>query len=193
MARKQKLKVYRTPIGFHDAYVAAPSQKAALAAWGSDADLFARGVADVVTDPELTREPLENPGEVIKRLRGSADEQLAALPPDRPKKTTARPSSRDPGRRPNEEVPVLPKRVKAKPKSRPSRAALERAEQRLAALTERQRKEDEALAERERALERERRRLDSKHERDRRAAERAVEKERDEHADAIRRWVESQT
>jgi hypothetical protein len=74
MARKQKLQVYRTPIGFHDAYVAAPSQKAALAAWGSDADLFARGVADVVTDPELTREPLENPGEVIKRLRGSAEE-----------------------------------------------------------------------------------------------------------------------
>ena len=32
-----KLKVYRTPIGFHDAYVAAPSQKAALDAWGSDA------------------------------------------------------------------------------------------------------------------------------------------------------------
>lgn len=34
MPRKQKLKVYRTPIGFHDAYVAAPSQKAALKAWG---------------------------------------------------------------------------------------------------------------------------------------------------------------
>jgi hypothetical protein len=28
-----KLKVFRTPIGFHDAYVAAPSKKAALAAW----------------------------------------------------------------------------------------------------------------------------------------------------------------
>ena len=34
MARKQKLNVYRTPIGFHDAYVAAPSQHAALLAWG---------------------------------------------------------------------------------------------------------------------------------------------------------------
>lgn len=32
--RNRKLKVYRTPIGFHDAYVAAPSQKAALEAWG---------------------------------------------------------------------------------------------------------------------------------------------------------------
>ncbi len=35
MARK--LKVFRTPAGFHDAYVAAPSRKAALAAWGADA------------------------------------------------------------------------------------------------------------------------------------------------------------
>ena len=51
------LKVYRTPIGFHDAYVAAPSQKAALQAWGSDANLFARGVAELVTDPALTAEP----------------------------------------------------------------------------------------------------------------------------------------
>jgi hypothetical protein len=28
----RKLKVFRTPIGFHDAYVAAPSRKAALEA-----------------------------------------------------------------------------------------------------------------------------------------------------------------
>lgn len=40
MARGSRLKVYRTPIGFHDTYVAAPSQKAALAAWGSGHDLF---------------------------------------------------------------------------------------------------------------------------------------------------------
>jgi hypothetical protein len=33
MPRAAKLKVFRTPIGFHDAYVAAPSQKAALEAW----------------------------------------------------------------------------------------------------------------------------------------------------------------
>jgi hypothetical protein len=46
MARASKLKVYRTAAGFHDAYVAAPSQKAALAAWGSDHDLFARGGAE---------------------------------------------------------------------------------------------------------------------------------------------------
>ena len=38
-----KLKVFRTPIGFHDAYVAAPSRAAALRAWGADTDLFSTG------------------------------------------------------------------------------------------------------------------------------------------------------
>ena len=81
-----KLKVYRTPIGFHDAYVAAPSQKAALLAWGSDADLFARGIAELVTDEELIAAPLASPGKVIRKLRGTTDEQLeAAKMPDRPK------------------------------------------------------------------------------------------------------------
>ena len=111
MPRKQKLKVYRTPIGFHDAYVAAPSQKAALDAWGSDADLFARGVAEQVADPALMKEPLANPGKVIRKLRGTAAEQLAALP--------ARPKTRPPKPPP-------------KPKPRPSRAALDAAEKAIA-------------------------------------------------------------
>jgi hypothetical protein len=81
MPRAKKLKVYRTPIGFHDAYVAAPSQKAALEAWGSDADLFARKVAEQVTDPKLMTEPLARPGQVIRKLRGTAEEQLASLAP----------------------------------------------------------------------------------------------------------------
>ena len=48
--RKQKLKVFVTSIGFHDAYVAAPSQKAALEAWGADSNIFAQGIAEQVTD-----------------------------------------------------------------------------------------------------------------------------------------------
>ncbi len=66
MARQQKLKVFRAPIGFHDVYVAAPSRKAALEARGSDHDLFARGMAEEVVDPELIREPLARPGEIIR-------------------------------------------------------------------------------------------------------------------------------
>lgn len=77
-ARKQ-LKVFRTPIGFHDAYVAAPSQKAALEAWGSDANLFASGAAERVTEAKLMEAALERPGEVIKVLRGTEAEQVAAL------------------------------------------------------------------------------------------------------------------
>ncbi len=74
-----KLKVYRTAAEFHDAYVAAPSRKAALAAWRTDKDLFARGVAEEVTDAALTRAPLAKPGEVIRVSRGGTSEQLAAL------------------------------------------------------------------------------------------------------------------
>ncbi len=84
MARQPKLKVYRLPIGFHDAYVAAPTKKAAIEAWGSDKDVFQRGQAELVEDPKLTREPLASPGKVIKRLRGTAAEQMAALGKDEP-------------------------------------------------------------------------------------------------------------
>jgi len=71
--------VFRTPIGFHDAYVAAASQKAALEAWGSDSNLFAAGLAELVTDAKLTREALARPGEVIRKLRGTEAEQIRAL------------------------------------------------------------------------------------------------------------------
>jgi hypothetical protein len=77
--RKQKLKVFRTSIGFHDAYVAAPSRKAALAAWGASTDLFARGLAEVVTEPSLTKAPLATPGEVVKVSRGTKAQQLRAI------------------------------------------------------------------------------------------------------------------
>ncbi len=73
MAKARKLKVFVTPIGFHDAYVAAPSRVAALRAWGSARDLFARGMACEVTDPDLMGEALAHPGEVIRRRRGPAE------------------------------------------------------------------------------------------------------------------------
>lgn len=119
-----KLKVYRTPIGFHDAYVAAPSQKAALEAWGSDHNLFARGIAEIVTDPALIAEPLASPGTVVKRSRGSAAEQFAALPPDRAK-TPAPPE------------PAAKQARKPKAKPRPDRATLDAAGAALADLRQR--------------------------------------------------------
>ena len=86
--RKQQLKVFVTPIGFHDAYVAAPSQKAALEAWGADSNIFAQGIAEQVTDPTLMEGPLASPGKVIKRVRASADEHFAELDRAAPKKNS---------------------------------------------------------------------------------------------------------
>lgn len=84
MARAARLKVYRTSAGFEDAYVAAPSQVAALKAWGARGDLFGLGEAEVVTDEALTAEPLARPGEVIRRPRGNMAAMLAAAPRPKP-------------------------------------------------------------------------------------------------------------
>ena len=167
-----KLKVYRTPIGFHDAYVAAPSQKAALKAWGSDADLFARGVAELVTDEALTAAPLARPGEVIRKLRGSAEAQLAALPPDRPKTKAAKSQSK----------PRPP---------RPDRAAVATAEQKLADAQARQRQEDQKLAAEEKALAERRRSLRAAHRKETEDLEAAQDAAELAYADALRAWRET--
>ncbi|MGN6268644.1 MAG: hypothetical protein ACTHM0_01985 [Sphingomonas sp.] len=178
MPRKQKLKVYRTPIGFHDAYVAAPSQKAALKAWGSDADLFARGVAEVVTDPELTPEPLARPGEVIKRSRGTAAEQIAALPAERKRrKTEASPEEKPPARQ------AKPHRT-----PRPDRAPVEEAERALEAARERHRGEERALAKEAAALDRRRRALEKEQRDEIARLEKAHDRMLHQYEAAVRRW-----
>jgi hypothetical protein len=186
-----KLKVYRTSTGFHDAYVAAPSQKAALKAWGSEHDLFARGVAEVITDPALAKEPLAKPGEVIKRLRGTTAEQIAALPRDRPRKKAARADqeeqpapTRKPAARKAKPAPAPP----PKPKPPPDRGKLDDAERALAEAEDRHRAETKVLAEEEAALVRRRRKLEKEQ-----AAEVAkLEGDRDrakaDYERAVRKW-----
>jgi len=154
--RKQKLKVFRTPIGFHDAYVAAPSQKAALEAWGADGNLFTQGIAEEVNDPQSMVEPLANPGKVIKRVRGSADEHFAAL--DRTARAKSKPKVKE-----GKEGP----KPKAKPKPRPSRDELDAAEHALEKAEKKQRKKLAELDEKVRELERKRRDLQRKHEKER--------------------------
>lgn len=73
-----KMKVFRTTMGFHDAYVAAPSRAAALRTWGSTTDLFAMGAAEQVTDDALMAKPLAEPGTIIKQSRGTAADHMAA-------------------------------------------------------------------------------------------------------------------
>lgn len=146
----RKLKVFRTPIGFDDAYVAAPSQKAALEAWGAEANLFARGVAEQVTDPRLTAEPLKHPGEVIRVSRGDLEAQLKALGP-RKKKPAAKPGPKPKGAARSKRT-VSPKKP-AKPRPPPKRDRVDRAEAALAEAREKQRKERAALEKQREALE----------------------------------------
>ncbi|PZU05056.1 MAG: hypothetical protein DI606_20180 [Sphingobium sp.] len=166
-----RLKVFRTSIGFHDAYVAAPSRKAALKAWGTGTDLFARGAAEQVTEEAAMTEPLAHPGKVFKRSRGSAEDHLAAAAPIA-KNGRARPSPR----------------AKAKAIPRPSRESLSRAEEERDACRQ---SLDAEIA----ALEKERASLDRSIARQRATArrtvetlERAVKKERDTYDKAMEKW-----
>jgi colicin import membrane protein len=66
-----RLKVFRDHIGFYDTIVAAPSQKAALAAWGAKPSEFAHGFAAVTKEKDAVEAALANPGIVLKRTFGS--------------------------------------------------------------------------------------------------------------------------
>lgn len=146
----RKLKVFRTPIGFHDAYVAAPSRKAALEAWGASADLFARGIAEEVTDTRLMAEPLKRPGEVIRVSRGDLQAQLKALgPKKRPAAKGAAKATPEPESAPTAKAP-RPKPPPRRDKVDTAEAALERARESQAnerAALERQREEIEGKLE----------------------------------------------
>ena len=174
--RKQKLKVFVTPIGFHDAYVAAPSQKAALEAWGADSNIFAQGIAEQVTDPELMEEPLANPGKVIKRVRGSADEHFAELDRAAPRKKAAKESGKV--------VQLKPK----KPKPKPSRDELEAAEEALEKAEKKQRKKLREIDQELQALERKRRELQRKIEAERDKLAENAEQARASYEQAMREW-----
>lgn len=179
MPRSAKLKVYRTAVGFHDAYVAAPSMKAALKAWGTDKNLFARGSAELVEDDELAAEPLASPGVVIKRPRGTTADHLASLPPDRAKPAAANVRSKS---------TAAQKKAKPAPKTRPSRAALDTAEDNLAQAEATWRRKYAALAEREAALTRERKAMEQRRSREINKLELAQKEAQHAYDTAIKAW-----
>ncbi len=170
------------PIGFHDAYVAAPSRKAALAAWGADSDLFASKLAERVDDPELIREPLAHPGKIIRRSRGTNAEQIAALPAAPPKTghtSAAKSETTKPAAKPKPAPPRPP---------RPDRGALDTAERALADLETRHRSEKAALARRQAELDRERRALETGQRAESDAAQGAIEQAQTVYDVAMRKW-----
>jgi hypothetical protein len=168
------LKVFRTPIGFHDAYVAAPSRKAALEAWGAAKDLFASGSAELVTDTELIKAPLASPGEVIKVSRGDAADHLRAAGKGKSggQGKTARPSSQ---------------RASA-PKPRPSRKALDLAEAAVTEFEKTAAAERSILDKREAELLRERKALNAWQRRDADKLEARLGRAPDTNDRAMERW-----
>jgi len=80
MARK--LKTYLTSVGFFDLAIAAPSMKAALQAWGSNANLFHQGFASEVADGPAVEATMAKPGIVLRRPVGTNKpyEEDASLP-----------------------------------------------------------------------------------------------------------------
>lgn len=173
MARK--LKVFRTAIGFHDAYVAAPSRKAALDAWGTDKDLFARGAAAEVTDPALMAEPLEAPGSVFRRLRDAPAEELS------------------PGRKQRGSAVGGKKRAPAKaeampPPPRPDPAEVNEARKALARLQERHRAEQSELSAREKQLADERRETERRQAGELRSLEETVNAAEKDYEARLARW-----
>jgi type IV secretory pathway VirB10-like protein len=149
--RKGRLKVFRTAIGFHDAYVAAPSRKAALAAWGTDKDLFARGGAEEVSDPALMKEPLSVPGTVFRKLR--------SMPPDEAEGEPSKPRKRKAAGGAAVENSMRP----VPPPPQPSDEDVEKARGELQEAREQHAREEQDLAARERDLARERKAMEQRH------------------------------
>ncbi len=193
MAKSPKLKVFRTPIGFHDAYVAAPSQKAALEAWGADSNLFGRGEAEVVEagSGPGAKQALEQPGEVIRVLRGSAAEQVKALGAtgSRKKDAPRRRSGRTEGDGPTPRSPSASRSPPLKERGKkPSRAAVVRAEAALAKAEEKHRLERDRLLREEERLRERRRALEREQGEERRRLEEGVEAARDEYRTKMAEW-----
>src|SRR5579875_3598210 len=138
-AHGRLLKVFQAQFGFYDSVVAAPSQAAALRAWGTHQNLFADGQAGIATNEAAVAAARDHPEKPLRRAVGSNDE--FSLEP------TSLPT-----------VPDAPKRQKPKakltPPSQPAadRSKLDAAEAALRALDERRKHEEEDLRREEKVL-----------------------------------------
>jgi hypothetical protein len=157
--RRQRLKVFQAQLGFFDTVVAAPSQAAALRAWGVHQNLFAENRAQVTTDAAAAKAALGRPGEPLRRPVGSHD-AFELAPAGLPTPPEASPPDRKPGRR--------------RPRP-PDRERLDRAEARLARLTRDREREEAGFASRQAELDKAREASSRAFERDRRSAQAEVE------------------
>ena len=136
---RRRLKVFQAQVGFYDTVVAAPSQAAALRAWGIHQNLFADGRARLTDDAKAIAAALRHPETPLRRAVGTND-PFAIEPTGLPK------------------VPAAPKRpaeraAKAKPPppmKRPAdRSGLDAAEAALRRVDEDRRQEEAAFRRRQ--------------------------------------------
>jgi type IV secretory pathway VirB10-like protein len=137
--------VFQARFGFYDSVVAAPSQAAALRAWGIRQNLFAEGQARVADDPQAVEAARAHPETPLRRVAGSNDPfelNPTALPkvPDAPKPSRARAAK-------------APKPEPAKPPA--DRSKLDAAEAALHAVDERRKREEARLRDKQDALDQE--------------------------------------
>jgi hypothetical protein len=201
MARQ--LKTFEAHLGFYDTVVAAPSQAAALKAWGSRQDLFREGFAKVSADPAAIAAASAKPGVVLRRPAGSKaafseNPGLPEIPKAPPKlpKPAPKPAPKAPPVRPNPQKSAPPKLriVKETPPPPPPRApkpvsrrGIEAAEQAIAKV-----KSDEtgalaALEKRKNALAEEERRIRDDFRKRRERAEQKLAEARRAYASALNR------
>lgn len=129
----RRLKVFQAQFGFYDTVVAAPSQAAALRAWGVNQNLFASGEAKITMDEAAIVAATAHPETPLRRAVGSREP--FALEP------TTLPAVQDMPKRPR--ATAAPK-VKPAPPARPvpNRSDLDAAEGVLTALDSRRKREE---------------------------------------------------
>ena len=165
-SKGRKLKVYQAPFGFHESVVAAPSQAAALRAWGSHQNLFADGSAEIATDEAAIQAALAHPETPLRRAIGSSDpfqleaKSLPKMPPaekQKPQKSAKR--AKPPAPEP------LP----------PDRTQLDQAEERLRALNGKRRWEEDRFERRLEELQAEQAEAQRAYVEERKSADAAIE------------------
>ena len=159
-----KLKVFKAQMGFYESVVAAPSQKAALEAWGTHQDLFGAGMAAVTDEDAAVKAATAQPGVALKRPaggKGAFEADATALPKLPPAPAKVGKSAKAP----------------AKPKP-PDRTALTEAERALKAVEEQHRAEQAELDQARRELDTRAFDLERTHRARLKAAQGAVDKAR---------------
>lgn len=153
MAAARKLKVFQAQFGFFDTVVAAPSQAAALRAWGVHQNLFADGRASLTKDDQAIEAALAHPETPLRRAVGSSD-PFALEPTSLPK--VPDPPKRAPAKVETKLKPGAKARPAAPPRPPADRTKLDAAEAKLRALDEARKHEETKFRQRQAELEGER-------------------------------------